>query len=172
LGALLASAPACGAIHPGLATHALVSGGGFASLGASGALQVATAKLAAIALAVAAGLPGGVIFPLFFAGAALAQSLTTALLPSSRLLPLATVCTMAGLQAATTRTPLSSVLMLVGSAAAFIDVAAALPFAATSAYAAAWTAQWMGLSFFDYPVVKEKSESDLGVETAKSGPFE
>lgn len=156
LGALLANAPACGTIHAGLAARAVVSGGGFAALGASGALQVALAKLAAIALAAAAGLPGGVIFPLFFAGAALAQSFAACALPPG-LLPLAAVCAMAGLQAATTRTPLASVLMLAGSAAAAsIDMADALPFAATSAYAAVWTAQWTRVSFFEYPVVEEE----------------
>ena len=40
LAALLTSAPACGTVHLNLASHALIAGGGFAELGASGALQV------------------------------------------------------------------------------------------------------------------------------------
>jgi H+/Cl- antiporter ClcA len=45
-----------------------------------GALAVGLAKLVAIILANSAGFPGGVIFPLFFAAAALAQGGLTDLL--------------------------------------------------------------------------------------------
>ena len=101
-------------------------------LTAAGSFQVGLAKLAAIAIAVAGGFPGGVIFPLFFAAGALARGVS----------PLAPVvmCAMAAVQASVTRTPLATVLMLALSARAS-DLAALAPLCAVSAYVAVWTAR-------------------------------
>ena len=111
-------------------------------LTAAGAFQVGIAKLAAIAVAVAGGFPGGVIFPLFFAAGALARGVS----------PLAPVvmCAMAAVQASVTRTPLATVLMLALSARAS-DLAALAPLCAVSAYVAVWTVRARGApTFFAY----------------------
>jgi len=114
-----------------------------------------------------AGVPGGVIFPLFFAAAALARGAsgfwnwvgaaadplhdpTGAL--QNNFGPITTVCLMAALQAATTRTPLATVLILAMASAPSADnTAALLPAMAAGAYVGVWTAELFGVSFFDYP---------------------
>jgi hypothetical protein len=168
-------------------------------------LLIGLTKLVVIAVAVGAGLPGGVIYPLFFAAAAIAKGsvgvceqygislfgihvpwLLAAAASSSgghsgsnndadgggggmlsghdgggggggderhdNFGPVATVCLMAALQAATTRTPLATVFMLaMASAPAADNTAALLPAMATGAYVGVWTAQAFGVSFFEYP---------------------
>ena len=71
---------------------------------------LALAKMAAIGVTVTGGWRGGFIIPLFFTGACLGKAiaiLIPALNPS-----LAMICTMAALNAAVTRTPISTTLLL------------------------------------------------------------
>jgi H+/Cl- antiporter ClcA len=73
-------------------------------------LTVAVTKMAAISLTVTGGWRGGFIIPLFFTGACIGQAIAT-LVPG--LNPaLSTICTMAALNAAVTRTPISTTLLL------------------------------------------------------------
>lgn len=73
-------------------------------------LLLAIAKMLAISLTVTSGWRGGFIIPLFFTGACLGQAIAV-LIPN--LNPaLATICTMAALNAAVTRTPISTTLLL------------------------------------------------------------
>lgn len=73
-------------------------------------LVLAFAKMAAISLTVTGGWRGGFIIPLFFTGACIGKALA-ALIPA--LNPaLAMICTMAALNAAVTRTPVSTTLLL------------------------------------------------------------
>ena len=112
-------------------------------------MQIFVAKLMAIALAVAGGFPGGIIFPLFFAAAALAHGFA-ALLPTA-LLPVLVMSLMAATQASVTRTPLASALMLGLSAVAFTEVSLLLPPVIIAAYVGVWTSQMISKStFFNY----------------------
>ena len=116
---------------------ALQGGGGAAGIG----VGVGVAKLASIALAVAGGFPGGVIFPLFFAAGGLVRGAAAG--------PPAVACAMAALQASVTRTPLATALMLAMSAA---DFGALAPLAAVAAYVGVWTARGLRLpTLFEYP---------------------
>jgi H+/Cl- antiporter ClcA len=168
LGALLASSGASdAAVHPTLTAFAWVGLGGAAPSPGLEAAQVAIAKCAAIAIAAGAGLPGGVIFPTFYAGALLARAVAVAAPDSAAAaassavagvawvaaawLPVASVCLMASLQAATTRTPLASVMILAMAADATSNVGALLPFMAVAAYVGVWTAQLTGAALFGYP---------------------
>ena len=73
-------------------------------------LALAGAKLIAISFTVTGGLPGGFIIPLFFTGACVGKAVS-AMIPG--LNPaLAMICTMAALNAAVTRTPVSTTLLL------------------------------------------------------------
>lgn len=73
-------------------------------------LVLAFAKMAAISFTVTGGWRGGFIIPLFFTGACIGKALA-ALIPG--LNPaLAMICTMAALNAAVTRTPVSTTLLL------------------------------------------------------------
>lgn len=73
-------------------------------------LSLALAKMAAISLTVTGGWRGGFIIPLFFTGACIGKAIAV-LIPG--LNPaLAMICTMAGLNAAVTRTPVSTTLLL------------------------------------------------------------
>jgi H+/Cl- antiporter ClcA len=73
-------------------------------------LSLAFAKMAAISLTVTGGWRGGFIIPLFFTGACIGKAIA-ALIPG--LNPaLAMICTMAALNAAVTRTPVSTTLLL------------------------------------------------------------
>ena len=145
------------------------------------------AKLVAIALACAAGFPGGIIFPLFFAAAGIAQGVVAVLAqaaaalgvsvgrvavgvagaglgavgpsaPGAGVLAPATVALMAAAQAATTRTPLATCLLLAllmngatdggGSLLQPEPVPQLFTFAVVAAYVGTWTAQAMGGAFF------------------------
>ncbi|HEY9901916.1 MAG TPA: chloride channel protein, partial [Candidatus Sericytochromatia bacterium] len=73
-------------------------------------LAVAFAKMATISLTVTGGWRGGFIIPLFFTGACIGKAIA-AFIPG--LNPaLAMICTMAALNAAVTRTPVSTTLLL------------------------------------------------------------
>jgi H+/Cl- antiporter ClcA len=73
-------------------------------------LSLALAKMAAISLTVTGGWRGGFIIPLFFTGACIGKAIAV-LIPG--LNPaLAMICTMAALNAAVTRTPVSTTLLL------------------------------------------------------------
>lgn len=73
-------------------------------------LSLALAKMAAISLTVTGGWRGGFIIPLFFTGACIGKAIA-AVIPG--LNPaLAMICTMAALNAAVTRTPVSTTLLL------------------------------------------------------------
>lgn len=73
-------------------------------------LVLAVAKMAAISITVTGGWRGGFIIPIFFTGACLGKAVA-ALIPG--LNPaLAMICTMAALNAAVTRTPVSTTLLL------------------------------------------------------------
>ena len=73
-------------------------------------LAIAFAKMLTISFTVTGGWRGGFIIPLFFTGACIGKAIAT-LIPG--LNPaLAMICTMAGLNAAVTRTPVSTTLLL------------------------------------------------------------
>lgn len=94
--------------HPGLSTW--------------GSCQVGCAKMLAILLGVAAGFPGGVIFPLFFAGGFFGTSATSFGSVFQKFPALTQQCGMASLQATTTRTPLSTVVILAVTVASYASV--------------------------------------------------
>ncbi len=73
-------------------------------------LAIAGAKLLAISLTVTGGWRGGFIIPLFFTGACLGKAIAI-LIPGINP-ALAMICTMAALNAAVTRTPVSTTLLL------------------------------------------------------------
>lgn len=84
-----------------------------AVLSASGAiflLTLAFAKMTAISITVTGGWRGGFIIPLFFTGACIGKAVA-ALIPGLNPV-LAMICTMAALNAAVTRTPVSTTLLL------------------------------------------------------------
>ena len=171
LGTLLAQSAADTAVHPALTSYAWVGLGGAAPSPGLEVGQVALAKCAAIAIAAGAGLPGGVIFPTFYAGALVAQAIAitspatkagsaaavAAAVSSSSgwvaasWLPVASVCLMASIQAATTRTPLASIMILSMAADFSSNVGALLPFMVVSAYTGVWVAQLTGTALFGYP---------------------
>ncbi|HLO48347.1 MAG TPA: chloride channel protein [Kamptonema sp.] len=73
-------------------------------------LILALAKMAAISVTVTGGWRGGFIIPLFFTGACIGKAVATSI---PGLNPaLAMICTMAALNAAVTRTPISTTLLL------------------------------------------------------------
>jgi len=94
---------------------------------AAAAAQVGVAKLVAIALACAGKFPGGIIFPLMFAAAPLAHSISCLLSVQSGLVPLIVMCLMASTQAAVTRTPLATALILSLTASAKTELSTMLP---------------------------------------------
>lgn len=73
-------------------------------------LTVALAKMATISITVTGGWRGGFIIPLFFTGACIGKAI--ALLIPGLNPALAMICTMAALNAAVTRTPVSTTLLL------------------------------------------------------------
>lgn len=101
---------------------------------AAAAAQVGVAKLVAIALACAGKFPGGIIFPLMFAAAPLAHSISSLLSMHSGLVPLVVMCLMASTQAAVTRTPLATVLILSLTASAKTELSVMLPGMILSSY--------------------------------------
>jgi len=101
---------------------------------ASAAAQVGIAKLVAIALACAGKFPGGIIFPLMFAAAPLAHSVSTLLSVPGSLVPLIVMCLMASTQAAVTRTPLATALILSLTASGSTELSVMLPGMILSSY--------------------------------------
>ncbi len=73
-------------------------------------LTLALGKMAAISLTVTGGWRGGFIIPLFFTGACIGKAVAT-LIPGINP-ALAMICTMAAINAAVTRTPISTTLLL------------------------------------------------------------
>ncbi len=96
------------------------------------AAQVGIAKMVAITLACVGKFPGGIIFPLFFAPAPFAQAFSSLLGPN--LTPVAVFCLMAATQAAVTRTPLATVLILSLSASGGTDLSVMLPASLVASY--------------------------------------
>lgn len=80
------------------------------NFGATMLFALAAAKLLAISITVTGGWRGGIIIPLFFTGACLGKAITT-IAPSLDAV-LAMICLMAALNAAVTRTPISTTLLL------------------------------------------------------------
>lgn len=101
---------------------------------AAAAAQVGVAKLVSIALACAGKFPGGIIFPLMFAAAPLAHSASSLLSLQSGLVPVVVMCLMASTQAAVTRTPLATALILSLSASAKTELSVMLPSMILSSY--------------------------------------
>jgi len=143
---------ALGDVWPGLSAamcaRAVVSVSSPWQTGAA-ALQVGAAKLVAIALACAGGFPGGIIFPLFFAAAAIAHSLV-AIVPSA-LMPVWVMSLMTATLSAVTRTPLANALMLGLSAAGSAELSVLLPPAMIAAYVGVWVSRILsGTTFFPF----------------------
>jgi H+/Cl- antiporter ClcA len=119
--------------------------------GASAAVQVGVAKLIAIALACAGKFPGGIIFPLFFAAAPLAHACASLLPSSSVLLPVAVMCLMASTQAAVTKTPLATALILSLTASATTELSVLLPACLVSSYLGVYLSRQLSRnSYFQY----------------------
>jgi len=76
----------------------------------------------------------GIIFPLMFAAAALAHSVSSLLSLQSRLVPLVVMCLMASTQAAVTRTPMATVLILSLTATATTELGIMMPGMILSSY--------------------------------------
>lgn len=73
-------------------------------------LSLAFVKMLAISVTVTGGWRGGIIIPLFFTGACIGKAVALAI--SSLETELAMICTMAALNAAVTRTPVSTTLLM------------------------------------------------------------
>ena len=80
------------------------------SFGAVFLLTLAVGKMAAISITVTGGWRGGFIIPLFFTGACIGKAVVV-LIPGVNP-ALAMICTMAAVNAAVTRTPISTTLLL------------------------------------------------------------
>lgn len=80
------------------------------NLGALSLLSLAAVKMLAISITVTGSWRGGIIIPLFFTGACIGKAVAIAI-PSFEPV-LAMICTMAALNAAVTRTPISTTLLM------------------------------------------------------------
>jgi len=118
---------------------------------ASAAAQVGVAKLFAIALACAGKFPGGIIFPLMFAAAPLAHSVSTLLSVQGGLIPVIVMNLMASTQAAVTRTPLATALILSLTASATTELSVMLPGMILSSYLGVYFSRLFSKkSYFEY----------------------
>jgi len=118
---------------------------------AAAAAHVGVAKLVAIALACAGKFPGGIIFPLMFAAAPLAHSISSLLCVSSGLVPIIVMCLMAATQASVTRTPLATVLILSLTASAQTELSVMLPGMILSSYLGVYFSRLISKnSYFSY----------------------
>mmetsp|Transcript_9474 Transcript_9474/g.10834 ORF Transcript_9474/g.10834 Transcript_9474/m.10834 type:complete len:559 (-) Transcript_9474:198-1874(-) len=118
---------------------------------AAAAAHVGIAKLFAIALACAGKFPGGIIFPLMFAAAPLAHSISSLLCVSSGLVPIVVMCLMAATQASVTRTPLATVLILSLTASAQTELSVMLPGMILSSYLGVYFSSLLSKkSYFSY----------------------
>lgn len=117
------------------------------------AAQVGSAKLLSIALACAGKFPGGIIFPLFFAAAPLAQA-ALSLLPMSfpaAVSPVAVMSLMASTQASVTRTPLATIFMLALGASSSTEITKILPSVILSSYLGVYFSRLISKqSYFSY----------------------
>lgn len=120
--------------------------------GATDAIQVWMVKLLAIALACAGKFPGGIIFPLFFAAAALAHGFASIVSPGA--LPVLVMSLMASTQASVTRKPLATAFILSLSASASAELSVMLPSCLVASYVGVWVSQFCLLlsrnSYFKY----------------------
>ena len=117
------------------------------------AIQVGVAKLISIALACAGKFPGGIIFPLFFAAAPIANALCRFALHHLEIPVnyMAVMALMASTQASVTRTPLATVLMLSLSASPGTELSKMLPCVILSSYVGVWCSSRMSKeSYFAY----------------------
>jgi len=118
--------------------------------GPSSALQIGVAKLVSIALACAGKLPGGIIFPLFFASAPFAHACSS-LVSQEGLMPLAVMCLMAATQASVTRTPLATVFILTLSAERSTELSVMLPSCLIASYLGVFSSRLLSdKSYFSY----------------------
>ena len=114
------------------------------------ALLVGSVKVLSIALACAGKFPGGIIFPLFAAAAPLAHGLFANLVGPS-LLPMIVLSLMTATQAAVTRTPLASSLILCLTASHNTAMSTMLPASLLASYISVWASQYLSSkSYFQY----------------------
>ena len=117
------------------------------------ALQVGVTKLVSIALACAGKFPGGIIFPLFFAAAPIANAVCLFLSQQLdiQVSSLAIMALMASTQASVTRTPLATVLMLTLSASPDTELSKMLPCVILSSYIGVFCSRYISKeSYFAY----------------------
>ncbi len=117
------------------------------------AIQVGVAKLTSIALACAGKFPGGIIFPLFFAAAPIANAICLFLSQhiGIQVNSLAVMALMASTQASVTRTPLATVLMLTLSASPDTELSKMLPCVILSSYMGVFSSRYLSKeSYFAY----------------------
>ncbi len=117
------------------------------------AIQVGVAKLTSIALACAGKFPGGIIFPLFFAAAPIANAICLFLSQHLGITvnSLAVMALMASTQASVTRTPLATVLMLTLSASPDTELSKMLPCVILSSYMGVFSSRYLSKeSYFAY----------------------
>ncbi|KAK1740415.1 CLC voltage-gated chloride channel [Skeletonema marinoi] len=117
------------------------------------AIQVGVAKLISIALACAGKFPGGIIFPLFFAAAPIANAMC-GFFSQHLEIPVnsvAIMALMASTQASVTRTPLATVLMLTLSASPGTELSKILPCVILSSYIGVFCSRYISKeSYFTY----------------------
>ncbi|KAL7517340.1 hypothetical protein ACHAWX_002270 [Stephanocyclus meneghinianus] len=110
------------------------------------AAQVGLFKFIAIVLACVGKFPGGVIYPLFFAGASLAHAFVK-LLPSTSsesASPVVVMALMASSQSSVTRTPLATVILLTVSATSLgTQISIMLPSVIMSSYIGVWFSRFL-----------------------------
>ncbi|KAL7484663.1 hypothetical protein ACHAW6_010301 [Cyclotella cf. meneghiniana] len=110
------------------------------------AAQVGLFKFIAIVLACAGKFPGGVIYPLFFAGASLAHAFVK-LLPSTAsesVSPVVVMALMASFQSSVTRTPLATIILLTVSATSLgTQISIMLPSVIMSSYIGVWFSRFL-----------------------------
>ncbi|KAL3805918.1 hypothetical protein HJC23_007879 [Cyclotella cryptica] len=118
------------------------------------AAQVGIFKFIAIVLACAGKFPGGVIYPLFFAGASLAHAFVKLLpsISSESVSPVVVMALMASSQSSVTRTPLATVVLLTVSATSLgTQISIMLPSVIVSSYVGVWFSRFLATgSYFRY----------------------
>jgi len=113
------------------------------------AAQVGIIKLLSISLACAGKFPGGIIFPLFFAGAPFAHACSRFIGPT--LMPVAVFCLMAATQASATRTPLATVFILSLLASSTTELSLIIPAGLISSYMGVFVSRQLSrYSYFSY----------------------
>ena len=114
------------------------------------AILVGSVKVLSIALACAGKFPGGIIFPLFAAAAPFAHGFASNLVGPT-LLPMIVLSLMTATQAAVTRTPLASSLILCLTASHNTAMSTMLPASLLASYISVWASQYLSSkSYFQY----------------------